>query len=184
MIAAALAVLENAEQREELSEFYEKYKNRFLNIAFYRLHNKEEAEDAVQEAFLRITDRPDIFFGLDEIRRVRFFYGVIENVAVKMYNKNQKNHIEELTEDIVYQNDEDPIEDSMMDKISRDEILAFVDTLPEAQRTVLALSYASGLSADEIAAALNIPVSMVYQRLYSARKAVKKFIAERSKKDA
>ena len=140
MIAAALAVLENEGQQEELSEFYEKYKKRFLNIAFNKLHNKEEAEDAVQEAFLRIADRPDIFFGLDETRRVRFFYGVIENVAVKMFNINQKNYTEELTEDIVYQNDEDPIENSMMDKISRDELLAFIDTLPEAQIMILALS--------------------------------------------
>ena len=183
MVAAALSVLENAEQREELSEFYKKHKARFLNIAFNKLHNREEAEDAVQEAFLKIADRPEIFFGLDEIRRTRFFYGVIENVAVKMYNKNQKNHTEELAEDVVYQNEDDPIENSMMDKISRDEILAFIDSLPEAQRTVLALSYSSGLSADEIGIVLNISVSTVYQRLYSARKAVKHFIAERSEND-
>ena len=184
MISAALAVLENEGQREELSEFYGKYKKRLLNIAFNKLHNKEEAEDAVQEAFLRIADSPDIFFGLDETRRVRFFYGVIENVAAKMYYKNQKDRVEELTEDVVYQGDEDPIENSMMDKISRDELLAFIDTLPEAQRTVLALSYASGSSADEIAAALNIPVSAVYNRLYSARKAVKRFIKERGENNA
>lgn len=183
MIAAALAVLKNEGQREELSGFYEKYKNRFLNIAFNKLHNKEEAEDAVQEAFLRIADRPDIFFGLDETGRIRFFYGVIENVSIKMFNKIQKDCAEELTEDVVYQNDENPIEDSMMDKISRDEILAFIDTLPEAQRTILALSCALGLSADEIGTALNISVPMVYNKLYSARKAIKKYIAERNKND-
>ena len=184
MVAAALAVLENECQRVELSEFYEKYKKRLLNIAFNKLHNKEEAEDAVQEAFLRIADRPDIFFGLDETRRVRFFYSVIENVAVKMFSKNQKNRSEELTDDVVYQNDENPIENLIMDKISRNELLAFIDTLPEAQRTVLALSYASGSSADEIAAALNIPVSAVYNRLCSARKAVKRFIKERGENNA
>ena len=61
-------------------------------------------------------------------------------------------------------------------------MLAFIDTLPEAQKTVLALSYASGLSADEIAITLNISVSAVYNRLYSARKAVKNILQKGVKK--
>ena len=62
MISAALAVLETDEQRNELSEFYEKNINCLLNYALNMLHNEEETEDAVQEAFLQIADKPDVFF--------------------------------------------------------------------------------------------------------------------------
>ncbi len=51
MIEAALAVLENDKQRNELATFYEQYKNRFFSIAYSKLHNSEEAEDAVQGSF-------------------------------------------------------------------------------------------------------------------------------------
>ena len=47
MISSALAILETEEQRNELSEFYEQYKDRFYAISFSKLHNRESAEDAV-----------------------------------------------------------------------------------------------------------------------------------------
>lgn len=53
MIEAALAILENEEQRNELSEIYEKNIKTFYSIALSNLHNRQDAEDAVHEAFLR-----------------------------------------------------------------------------------------------------------------------------------
>ena len=179
MIAAALAVLENEGQREELSEFYKKYESRFLNIALHIVHNKEGAEDAVQEAFLSIADKPDLFFSLNETERIHYLCGVIKNVSVDFYNKAQRLRTEELSEDLVYRNDDNPIENSLFDSISRDEIIDFIGTLPETQRAVLVLSYSSRLKSDEIAAALNSPVTVVYKRLYSARRAVRVFLEGR-----
>lgn len=49
MISAALAVLESEEQRNELSEIYENNISNFYNIAFQQLHNKHDAEDAIQD---------------------------------------------------------------------------------------------------------------------------------------
>ena len=56
MISAALAVLESEEQRNELSEIYENNISNFYNIAFQQLHNKHDAEDAIQDAFLAIAN--------------------------------------------------------------------------------------------------------------------------------
>mgnify|MGYP000823090620 FL=1 len=52
MISTALALLKTDEQRNVLSEFYQKYKNRFYAIAYSKLHGKTAAEDAVQELSL------------------------------------------------------------------------------------------------------------------------------------
>ncbi len=64
MISAALAILESEEQRNELSEFYEENKSRLYSIALERLHNRQDAEDAIQETFLGIAEKPDKFFSL------------------------------------------------------------------------------------------------------------------------
>ena len=181
MISGALTILKSDAQRNEMSAIYENNKNLFLNIAYKRLHNEESAEDAVQEAFLEIADKPYIFFSLAEEKQIQYMSAVVNNVAINMFNKSAKLQTEELSEEIVYVNDENVIENSFFDKVSRDEILTLTQSLPEAQRIVLVLSYSIGLSPDEIGKALNIPVSTVYKRLYSARKSVKKYIDERSK---
>lgn len=181
MISGALAILKSEAQRNEMSAIYEKNKALFLNIAFKNLQNKEMAEDAVQEAFLEIADKPDVFFSLTEKRQVRYMSAVVNKVAINMFNKSIKVQTEELSEEIVYKNDENVLENAFFDKVSREEILTFAETLPEAQRTVLILSCSCELSADEISRTLNISVPSVYNRLYLARKAIKTFIDERSK---
>lgn len=181
MISVALAILKSDAERNEMSSVYEKNKSLFLSIAYKRLQNKESAEDAVQEAFLEIADKPNIFFSLAKKKRVWYMSSVVNKVAIDMFNKSINLQTEELSEDIAYRNDENLIENSFFDKVSREEILAFIETLPEAQRTVLILTYSSGLSANEISRTLNISINSAYNRLYLARKAIKTFIKERGK---
>ena len=181
MISGAMAILKSEAQRNEMSFFYEKYKSRLLRIAIKILRNEDEAADAVQDAFLKIADKPNSFFSLNDEKRIRYVSVVVKNASIDIYNKSKKIQMDELSEDIIYRNDESLIENITFDKISFEEILAFIDTLPEAQRNVLVLTFSSGLSVDEIGATLNITVSAVYKRLYLARKSVKKFIDERSK---
>ena len=51
MIDFILSTIENEEQRSKLSEFYAQNKERFYNIAYSKLQNHFDAEDAVQEMF-------------------------------------------------------------------------------------------------------------------------------------
>ena len=54
------------------------------------------------------------------------------------------------------------------------ELWALVDSLPEAQRSVLLLYYMRDLSQKEVAAFLEIPLGTVKSRLYHARRRIKK----------
>lgn len=96
MVAAALAVLENEEQRNELAEFYKKHKNRFYETAFEHLHNRQDAEDALQETFLRIADKPDKFFSLSNSGQIYFVSAIIRNVSIDMFNKKIKHKTDEI----------------------------------------------------------------------------------------
>ena len=179
MISAALAVLENEGQREELSEFYEKYKNRFLSIAFNKLNDKDAAEDAVQEAFLEIANKPDNFFFLNDEDQIFYVCAIVKNVSVDMYNKNNHIQIEELTENIIYQNNPELLEKFVLDDISYKELIEFIKGLPKLQQNVLVLNRLLKLSISETAKQLNVSVAAVNQRLYLARKAIKQFIEAR-----
>lgn len=181
MIEAALAALENDKQRNELAAFYEQYKNRFFNIAYSKLHNPEEAEDAVQEAFLRVVDNPNKFFEMSNQEHVRFVDGIVRHVSVDKFKKKQKNNavsIDDIGDDIM--SGTISPEEKYITDASADELVQFVLTLPESQRQALFMYIHEKLSYSEISKILGISEDLARKRVSNARKAIKDF-AERNK---
>ena len=176
MITAALAVLQTDEQRIIISDFYQKNKNRFYAIAYEHLHNPQDSEEAIQEAFLRIAVDPDKFFSLSGDGRIYFVSAIIRNVSIDMYNKKAKHQLEELPEDLIYRSDPEFLENSLLEKISHKELLDFINDLPGLQRNVLILTCLSEFSISETAEALGVSKTVVNQRLYLARKSIRSFI--------
>lgn len=179
MISGAMAILKSEAQRNEMSFFYEKNKKRLLSIALNILHYEEEAEDAVQDAFLKIADKPDTFFSLNDTKRILYFCAVVKNASIDRYNKRKKVQTEPLTDDLVYQNDTELLENTLLNNISHKELIEFIRSLPKQQQNVLVMTRLSKLSISETARQLNVSEKVVNQHLYLARKAIKKFIEER-----
>ena len=180
LISAALAILDTDEQRNEMSEFYESNKNILFAIAFEHLHNTQDAEDAIQETFFRIANKPDRFYSLPSDRRVYYVCAIVKNISIDMYNKKTKHPVEEISENIVYQSNPELLENSLLEKVSHNELLDFINNLPELQRNVLILTCLSGLSISETAETLKVSKTVVNQRLYLARKSIKTFIERKS----
>lgn len=178
MISAALAILETDEQRNILSEFYEKSHSRLYAIAYSKLHNKQSAEDAVQETFLRIVKYPERFFPLEDNKKHILSDIIIRNVSVDMIRKNSKISSEKISEELVDET-QLSLEDSVLGELSRNELLDFIDTLPKLQKDVLTLRSSFGFSFSEIAASLGISETAARQRLFLARKAVRQFVESR-----
>lgn len=176
MISTALALLKTDEQRNVLSEFYQKYKNRFYAIAYSKLHGKTAAEDAVQEAFLRIVDKPEKFFKIEHNKRVAYADVIVRNVAIDMFNKNNAHKIEELKEDVSDEAYTLGLEDTVIGSVSKNELLAFILKLPVLQRDILNLKVVFELSNSEIAQKLNVSETVVRQRLFQARKSILDFL--------
>lgn len=178
MIDAILSTIENEEQRNELSVFYQKYYKRLYSIALSKLHNEFDAEDAVQEVFSHIADKPEKFFKISQNKRVAYVDVMVRNISMKMFNSKSKEQIESLDNDLIIETVS--LEDFLLGNISRDEIMSFIRQLPTKQRNVLILCCLLGFSIDETAVQLNISVKAASQLLRVARKAVRKFIEERN----
>jgi len=65
---------------------------------------------------------------------------------------------------------EDDPQGAFFDKIVDDEVLRAVDQLPEAFREAVTLSDVEGLSYEEVAKVLDVPVGTVKSRLYRGRR--------------
>ena len=170
------STIENDEQRNELETFYKENLNCLLNIAYMNLHNKSDAEDAVQEAFQDIVRNPDNFFNVDPEKRVAFMVTVVRNVSADMFNKKNKRPLEELNEEESYDDNPFSFEDSIIGKVSMERLKHVIGSLPEMQRDVLTHRYVLGFSTIETAQILKISESAVKKRLHMAKETIRKYV--------
>lgn len=174
MISAALAVLNSAEERNIVSELYEENSQRFYAIAFRRLNNRAQAEDAVQEAFLRIADKPQGLINCPVQKRVAYVDVVIRNVAVEMFRKRTAHEMIELADDIP--DGSCSVEDIALGRITEAELVDFILTIPQAKREALQLRAFNHLSNAEIAQALGITEAAARKRISDAMKLIRDFV--------
>lgn len=166
MISIALSMLDTEEQRDILSDFYEENKNKFYGIAYSMLHNRHLAEDAVQEAFVRVMQYPDKFFEIEAQKKLPYVIIVIRNVVYQMLKKEGEHEHDELTEEIP--DSSVPMEDEVIGRIASGELVEFIKTLSEAKKQAVILKGVYGLSNREIAAVLGITESAVRRRISDA----------------
>ena len=115
-------------------------------IAWYILESDAEAEDAVQELYLKLWESRD---SLQGIRLPRAYaIRMLRNLCVDRLRKaRHETYPEELP-----QTQYAPAPDDVLDAKTRlDKVLEAVKSLPERQRTVLILRTVEGLSYEEIA---------------------------------
>lgn len=176
MISAALAVLENEEQRNELSEIYKKNIEGFYSIAMHNLHNKQDSEDAIQEAFLAIAKNPNVFFDIPREKRVSYINVIIRNISHKIWNKKQKIEENEVEFNDNIADDSISPDEIIVSECSCEEIYRFIDTLPEAAKAVIYLKIHLNMKSSDIAKALDISEEAAKKRITRAIKQIKQFM--------
>lgn len=172
MIGAALAVIGSEERRNELSEFYEQNKNGLYAFALSRTHNREKAEDAVQETFLRIAKYPERFFSLPVHKRISYAVIVTRNAVNDILGESARSA--ELPETI--QDTSLSVEDFSIGNIAAEELKAFILKMPEAQRSAIILKIVHEMTTAEIAAVLGISEPTARKRVSNAYKTIQRYL--------
>lgn len=174
MISAALAILESDEQRNELSEIYESNMKKFYSIAFSRLHNKQDTEDAIQDAFLAVAKNPDVFFNIPIDKRVSYINVIIRNVSCKIWNEKHKifENESELYDDI---EEHFSTEEIVLDEYACEQVLKFIDTLSDISKSAVYLKINLNLKNNEIAKVLGISEEAAKKRLARAITQIKQY---------
>jgi RNA polymerase sigma-70 factor (ECF subfamily) len=142
-----------------------------FQVAYAVLLNAHDAEDAVQETFLKLY-RNDGWRNAQNERA--FFARVAWRVAVDMRRSavaSRASSSEPLADDSIF----DPPspgptpEQSLLEANQHALIHSMIDALPEELRVPLALSATNELSSREIAETLSVPDGTVRARLHRAR---------------
>lgn len=176
---AMFSIISDDVQRNELEVFYKENRQLFYYIAYSKLHNKEGAEDAVQDAFAEIAKNPDGFFGVIEAKRIAYVSRIIMNVSIDLLKKDRRLSVEILEEDVSNEDIGNSLEDVSVGNIVRDELKKLIKSLPGVQGKMLVLHCFAGLKITECAKKLGISEAAAKWHLHTARLAVRQFLKER-----
>ncbi len=147
---------------EYIEQAVKKYSSSMLKTAFSLLKSTADAEDAVQEAFIKLlTKAPE--FENDEHQKA-WLLRVTVNISKNMLKSAKRKNLP-LTEEIPY-------------KEKSDDVLPYVLSLDEKYRVVIHLYYYENYSIKEIAEILSLPTATVGTRLSRARKMLEKSLKE------
>lgn len=132
----------------------------------YRLGNRQDAQDVVQQTLLRAWLAIDRFEGRSAFRT--WLFSIAENqcrtFAVKRMRYVQSDHIEQLAE-LFLENSEPGIAD---DCARKQAVTVVLDELGDKAREVLLLRFFQDCSLEDIAQRLDIGLSATKMRLYRA----------------
>jgi len=166
------AVNEDARRREEdaaISALVDQYAGALYRVAYSVLRNPSDAEDAVQEAFLRVLRHRHT---LAEVRDHRvWLIRIVWNIVL---DRKRRAKTRPETDDVVELARVLPSNGLSQEQMAaaaqhHARVLACVEQLPAKEREVLLLSAFEELTSVEIAAVLGLTESSVRSRLFRAR---------------
>jgi RNA polymerase sigma-70 factor (ECF subfamily) len=152
--------------RRAFAQLMDRHIDRAHGLAKRVLGNKSDAEDVVQDAFLKVWQKA----GQWQPGRAQFstwLYRVVVNRCLDLKRKPVNTALDNVAE----QSDDRP--DAYEDIAARQrqaEIAAAVANLPERQRTAIALSYTAGMSNAQAAETMEISVKAFESLLVRAKR--------------
>jgi len=172
MEIADKAMYEEARRRAEeeaLAALVSQYAGTLYRVAYSVLRNPSDAEDAVQEAFLRVLRHRET---LNEVRDQRvWLIRIVWNIVL---DRKRRSKTRPETDDVAELARVLPAsglsaEERATAAQHHAHVLACVEQLPAKERQVLMLSAFEELNSVEIASVLGITESSVRSRLFRAR---------------
>jgi RNA polymerase sigma-70 factor (ECF subfamily) len=153
-------------EREAFTQAVEKYQDRVYRVALHILGNRQDADDAVQEVFLRLYTNQKPLEGEEHL--YHWLLRVTVNHCRDVLKSPWRRRRTELEEADV----------PVFERPEQGELYRVVLSLPEQYRTVLVLFYYEDLPVREIGELLGLETSAVTTRLYRARAKLKEKLGE------
>ncbi|MGA8111100.1 MAG: RNA polymerase sigma factor [Acidobacteriaceae bacterium] len=167
---AAPAPARTVDSSQTIAQLVAEYSTALYRVAFSVTRNAAEAEDAVQETFLRVLKHES---RLGEIRDYRvWLVRIVWNIVL---DRKRRARTRPEGEDIAdharaLPSSDRPADATVISSQEQGRILALVDRLPAREREALLLSAVEELTTAEIAAALGTTESSIRSRIFRARR--------------
>lgn len=177
--------------REDFTTDAMQYAPQLFATALRMTRNRADAEDLVQETFLKGWRAFESYQQGTNLRA--WLFRIMTNTFINKYNSQQRRpqetELDEVEELYLFRRmgafDQSKMthsaEDQMLELFTDDEVKNAIEELPETFRIPVLLSDVEGFSYKEIAEMLDVPIGTVMSRLHRGRKAMQKMLYEYAK---
>lgn len=166
-----LQMIDSPRKRSQFEQLYERYRGLMYRVAYKILHDEQDAEDAVHQAFLAIARNAGKIFAKNfevncpETRSLVVI--IVERKAIDLLRARRPQA--ELDEYVAGWEFSPPGDSPLVDAMTR---------LPARYREVLMLRFDSGYTAREIARLFDVQAESVQKLIWRAKEALRKQLAE------
>jgi len=152
------------------------------NLARWLLRNEQDAQDVVQEAYLRAFKS---FRGFHGTNGRAWLLTIVRNTSYTLLKKNRAADLTTTFDEEIHATADESVSPATILEHSEDAelIRQAMDELPAEFREILVLRHQEGLSYKEIADIAQIPPGTVMSRLARARARLKEYVIGRISKE-
>jgi RNA polymerase sigma-70 factor (ECF subfamily) len=157
--------------RQAFTRLVRRHSGRFFAHAWRMTGNRAEAEDCVQDSFLKLWRNPGAFDPGRGNKFTTWFYRVVTNAAIDLQRRRREtpdtDGLERMTASA-------PLQDRVLEEERQAQALeAAIQDLPERQKTALNLCFYEGISNADAARIMEINVKALESLLMRAKKTLK-----------
>lgn len=178
----SLLVTKNEEKNRSHKIFEEEFFphiNALKTFAFHLSYNEEDANDLVQETYLKAHRFIDKY--IEGTNAKAWLFKILKNAYINEYRKKSKRPTKVDFEDIISYHDSDSdrvsgyldLREEIFQNMMGDEVTVAINSLPIDFRTVILLCDIEGFTYEEIAKIIDVPIGTVRSRLFRARNMLK-----------
>jgi RNA polymerase sigma-70 factor (ECF subfamily) len=181
----------NMTTREDFTHDAMQHAPQLFSTAMRMTRNRSDAEDLVQETFIKAWRSFATYQQGTNLRA--WLFRIMTNTYINKYNAQQRKPTETELDDVeelfLYKRlgsvDQSQLsqsaEDQMLSLFTDDEVKKALEELPDQFRIPVLMSDVEGFSYKEIAEILEIPLGTVMSRLHRGRKSMQKMLYEYAK---
>jgi len=155
-----------AGSKDAFRGLFNEYGPKIFAFALSYLKNKADAEELLQEVFLKLWEKRT---NLDASKNIKsFLFKICIN---QIYDLIRKKNVEQAFVNFSWQNNPSGVDNTWQDVVyheMQDNLQRYIADMPNQMQRVFRLSKEDGLSNEEIAKALNLSKRTVENQLYRA----------------
>ena len=152
-----------------MADLYDRYSSIVYGVALRVLGDTSAAEDVLQEVFLQLWRRPEVF-DAERGRLAPWLAVIARNRAIDVVRKRP--HEEDIDEIPIASSVD--LEDTSARRLAVEKVRSVLAGLPQEQRSALEMAFFAGMTHTEIARKTGEPLGTVKTRIRSALMAVRK----------